>query len=248
MFSFSSIDLKVPAYDPGSSGFHRPFAEIPGDNRKAGVDSVTRYALIPAPVHPMVPLQVADHRFNAGPQALHPPKPGFLFMWPLRLALVRDCYLPDHWCRARYLFLWLIVAAICRDAARQSGKSLLPLLQDIGQRFAVISVVRILRMADNIIVLVYRKPHLAAVFVWRLALALPDAGDVRLMKAVELIRNMDTRKPCRALRDDLLKPGGGVLKLSRQTRYALANTVRGLLPMGGTCPDDAGDVLDGLLR
>jgi hypothetical protein len=41
--SSNTIEISVLAPDP--SGFRRPLPEIPGDNRKAGVNMTTRYAL-----------------------------------------------------------------------------------------------------------------------------------------------------------------------------------------------------------
>jgi len=83
MFLVSSTLIKTPSLAPDSSGFSRPLTQIPGDNRKAGVDSITYDAFRPTPVHSVVLLQVTDDCLNTRPQPLHPPKPRLLLIRPL---------------------------------------------------------------------------------------------------------------------------------------------------------------------
>jgi hypothetical protein len=45
MFLFSSNTIEISARVPDSSDFRRPLPEIQGENRKAGVNMTTRYAL-----------------------------------------------------------------------------------------------------------------------------------------------------------------------------------------------------------
>lgn len=73
-------------FSPSSSRSGYPFLGIPSQNRPEDIHLVSSEPLVPAPPHPMIRLEVGDHRLDPGSGGRKPLEPSGMFVRPLDLA------------------------------------------------------------------------------------------------------------------------------------------------------------------
>ena len=146
---------------------------------------IPRQSLVPGAVHPVIVLQVADDRFQTGPSGGQPLEPGGLFVRTLGLSLAGNRHLGNVVQEVRFPFLLAPVSPVRRQPLRKGSCGLYPILQSLSQGRRVMPVVRIFPMGHHEPVGIDRQGDLQPVFMPLARLVLGDAGDMRLVSAVD---------------------------------------------------------------
>ncbi len=87
---FFREDRRVPAFSTRLRRGSRPLGRVPGDHRPGDVHPVSGEPLVPALVHPVVGLQMADDRFDSRPLGHKLPEPSGVFVGPFAFPLPGD--------------------------------------------------------------------------------------------------------------------------------------------------------------
>ena len=104
---------------PSSSRLSRPLLGIPGQNRPGDLHLVSPEPLVPTPPHPMILLQVGDHRLDARSGGEQPLEPSGIFVGYLGLAFSGDGDLRDP---GEVRGVFVSCEPYPRSAARAAGR------------------------------------------------------------------------------------------------------------------------------
>ena len=164
---------------PSSSRLSRPLLGIPGQNRPGDLHLVSPEPLLPTPPHPMILLQVGDHRLDARSGGEQPLEQSSIFVGCLGLAFSGDRDLRDPG-EVRGVFVSCEPIPDPPQGPQEDLPS--PSPTPSGNRTAlVIPVVGVRGMGHPHSVVRDRQGHLDPVLMAFVRLVLRDAGDLRLM-------------------------------------------------------------------
>ena len=178
-------------YSPLSGGSGDPFLGVPGQDRPGDVHLVSSEPIVPASPHPMVLLQMGDHRLDSGPLGRKLPEPGRVFQRSLCLALLWNGDLRNTGQIRRGLPGLGSVSPIRRQLLRKRSGGRLPSVEGVLERRRIVPVIRVLGMRHDHAPFIDGQGDLDPVLVGFARLVLRDAGDLRLMGTVNSRRSRD---------------------------------------------------------
>ena len=187
MSSFPSIPILSWSGHPSplSARLGHPLFGIPGQDRPGDVHPVSGKPLVSASSHAVIGLEMGDHRLDSRPGGDQPLEPPGVFQRSPGFSLFGNGHLGDPGESRRRILVLGSVPPICRKLLRQGTGRLLPSGKDVFQRRGVVPVVGILGMGHHHSILVNRQRDLDPVLVGLARLVLGDAGDLRLMNAID---------------------------------------------------------------
>ena len=176
---------------PSSARLSPPLLGVPGQDRPGDVYLVSSEPLVPASSHPVVLLQMGDHRLDSGPLRCKLSEPGRVFQRSLCLAHFGNGVLRDTGQIRRGLPGLGSVSPFRRQLLRKRSGGRLPSIEGVLERRRIVPVVRVLGMRHKHAPFIDSQGDLDPVLVGLSGLVLRDAGDLRLMDAVKSRRSRD---------------------------------------------------------
>lgn len=168
-----------------------PFLGVPGHDRPGDVHPVPGESFVSASPHPMLLLQMSDHRLDSGPLRRKFPEPGRVFQRSLCLAHLGHGDLRNTGQVRRGLPGLGSVSPIRRQLLRKRSGGRFPSVEGVLEGRRIVPVIRALGMRHDHAPFIDGQGDLDPVLVGFARLVLRDAGDLRLMGAGKSCRSRD---------------------------------------------------------